>query len=126
MIIYQRDLNRKIGNLDEALLLLRNQFDPVKWEIEVVMHDKDRSPCMLAALLHNTDILLTPHGFQSMLLMFLPRTSILFEVSGFYLLHNEAVINICAGISVQVFQDRLCSIWHRVWCEYYSNLAFSH
>jgi hypothetical protein len=93
MIIYQRDLNRKIGNLDEALLLLRNQFDPVKWEIEVVMHDKDRSPCMLAALLHNTDILLTPHGFQSMLLMFLPRTSILFEVSGCYLLHNEAVIN---------------------------------
>lgn len=80
MVIYQRDLNRKIANLEETLSLLRRQFDPLKWDIEVLMHDKNRSPCMLSAMLHNADILLTPHGFQSMLLMFLPRTSILFEV----------------------------------------------
>jgi hypothetical protein len=44
------------------------------------MHSSKRSPCELAHILHDTDVLLTPHGFQSMLLLFLPRPSILFEV----------------------------------------------
>lgn len=44
------------------------------------MHSNSRSPCELAHILHNVDVLLTPHGFQSMLLIFLPRPSILFEV----------------------------------------------
>jgi hypothetical protein len=45
------------------------------------MHDSSRSPCALASHLHDADVLLTPHGFQSMLLMFLPPTAVLFEVS---------------------------------------------
>lgn len=44
------------------------------------MHKKDRSPCELAHLLSGVDVLLTPHGFQSMLLLFLPRPAVLFEV----------------------------------------------
>jgi hypothetical protein len=44
------------------------------------MHSSKRSPCELSHLLHNVDILLTPHGFQSMLLLFLPRPAILFEI----------------------------------------------
>lgn len=80
MVIYQRDLNRKIANLEETLKLLRSQFSENQWEIQVVMHDSDRSPCELAAILHHTNVLLTPHGFQSMLLMFLPPSAILFEV----------------------------------------------
>ena len=44
------------------------------------MHKTSRSPCELMHILHNTDVLVTPHGFQSMLLLFLPRPSLIFEV----------------------------------------------
>jgi hypothetical protein len=44
------------------------------------MHKTGRSPCELSHILHNTDVLLTPHGFQSMLLLFLPRPAVIFEV----------------------------------------------
>ena len=47
---------------------------------QVVMHQTSRSPCMLAHLLYNADVLVTPHGFQSMLLLFLPRPALLFEI----------------------------------------------
>ncbi len=44
------------------------------------MHTRDRSPCALAHELRGVDVLLTPHGFQSMLLLLLPRPALLFEV----------------------------------------------
>jgi hypothetical protein len=44
------------------------------------MHSQTRSPCALAAELYNADVLLTAHGFQSMLLLYLPITSLLFEI----------------------------------------------
>lgn len=44
------------------------------------MHVPDRSPCELAHKLHDVDVLITSHGFQSMLLLFLPRPSLIFEV----------------------------------------------
>ena len=44
------------------------------------MHSQSRSPCALAAALHDTDVLVTAHGFQSMLLLFLPLPSLLFEI----------------------------------------------
>ncbi len=44
------------------------------------MHERDPCPCRLAHQLHNVDLLMTPHGFQSMLLVFLPRPAVLFEV----------------------------------------------
>ena len=53
------------------------------------MHEKDRSPCLLAHILHDVDVLVTPHGFQSMLLLFLPRPAIIFEVSECYLCKEE-------------------------------------
>ena len=44
------------------------------------MHKSSRSPCTLMHHLYNADILVTPHGFQSMLLLFLPRPALMFEV----------------------------------------------
>lgn len=80
LMIYQRDLSRKLAQESSALELLRSRLVPSVWEIQVIMHEKDRSPCELAHLLNNVDVLITAHGFQSMLLLFLPRPSILFEV----------------------------------------------
>eukprot|EP01040_Poterioochromonas_malhamensis_P007099 gene7099-7666_t len=80
LVVYQRDLSRKLANEEEALTMLRSQLPSDQWEISVLMHSNRRSPCELAHLLHNVDVFLTPHGFQSMLLLFLPRPAILFEV----------------------------------------------
>ena len=80
LVIYQRDISRKLFNEEEALALLKDAFPPAQWDITVLMHERDASPCILAHKLNGVDVLLTPHGFQSMLLLFLPRPSVLFEV----------------------------------------------
>lgn len=60
--------------------MLRAKLTEDVWEIQVIMHSSSRGPCELAHLFHNVDLLITPHGFQSMLLMFLPRPAVIFEV----------------------------------------------
>jgi hypothetical protein len=80
LVIYQRDLSRKLANEAEALNMLQTALPTNDWEIEVLMHSSQRSPCELAHILQDVDVLLTPHGFQSMLLLFLPRPSLLFEI----------------------------------------------
>ena len=80
LVVYQRDISRKIINQAEALKLVEKKLKPDEWEIRVLMHASDRSPCELAHRLHNVDVMVTPHGFQSMLLLFLPRPALLFEV----------------------------------------------
>eukprot|EP01032_Pedospumella_encystans_P009988 gene9988-11704_t len=80
MVLYQRDLSRKLANQEEAVAMLRNKLSESDWDIEILMHKTSRSPCTLMHHLYNTDILLTPHGFQSMLLLFLPRPGLMFEI----------------------------------------------
>ena len=46
----------------------------------MVTHSNNRSVCELVHLVHNVDVLVTPHGFQTMLLLFLPLPAIVFEV----------------------------------------------
>ena len=67
-------------NEAEAIQLLRAALPADLWEISVLMHSSKRSPCELAHMLNDVDVLVTPHGFQSMLLLFLPRPALLFEV----------------------------------------------
>ena len=81
LVLYQRDRSRKLVEEAQALEMLRARLPEAgSWEVEVIVHSPDRSPCSLARKLRRTDVLLTSHGFQSMLLLFLPRPSILFEV----------------------------------------------
>lgn len=80
MVIYQRDLNRKIENLDTMMQRMKEYFPSSNWRIEVLMHTSNKSPCELYRSLHDADVLVTPHGFQSMLVLFLPPSAILFEV----------------------------------------------
>lgn len=80
LVIYQRDISRKLYNQEEAINMIFNKLDKSYWEIQVIMHERDRPPCILSHMLNDVDVLLTPHGFQSMLLLFLPRPSLIFEV----------------------------------------------
>lgn len=83
LVIYQRDQSRRLRNEVEVLELLGSTLPSLglgSWDVRVLIHEKDRSPCSLAHALHDVDVLLTPHGFQSILLLFLPRPALLFEV----------------------------------------------
>ena len=56
-----------IANLhSEALPRLEQRLPhfSAEWEVDVITHDKHRTPCSLLARLHDTDVLLTAHGFQ--------------------------------------------------------------
>jgi len=79
LVIYQRDRSRRLAGEAEAVERLGQVLGDA-WSVHVLMHSNDRGPCELAHALHNADLLLTPHGFQSMLLLFMPRPSLLFEV----------------------------------------------
>lgn len=79
LVIYQRDLSRKLLNQAPAIDMLRSTLSG-DWDIQVVMHVSSRSPCALYELLQDADVLLTPHGFQSMLLILMAPGKLLFEV----------------------------------------------
>ena len=83
LVIYQRDKNRRVGNEAEILTALQSDRSLQKWNFQVVMHSTSRSPCQLSHVLNDADVLVTPHGFQSVLLIFLPRASMLFEIYPF-------------------------------------------
>src|SRR3546814_12536323 len=44
LVAYQRDLTRKVDNLDEALASLKSKLSS-DWTITVLMPDSNRSPC---------------------------------------------------------------------------------
>lgn len=46
----------------------------------MIYHDNRRPVCELMTLLSQVDVLLTPHGFQSILLLFLPPSAMIFEI----------------------------------------------
>jgi len=82
--IYQRDLNRKVINLEETVRMLEEHAlsalraaggadQRFRFEVQVVMHENNRSPCTLRDLLSRTVVLFTPHGFQSLLVLLLPN-----------------------------------------------------
>eukprot|EP01033_Poteriospumella_lacustris_P011167 gene11167-7943_t len=83
LVVYQRDLTRRLENQEEVLQSLRANLPKSSWQFMVVMHDNDRSPCELSHILNDADVLLTPHGFQSTLLLFLPTPALIFEIFPF-------------------------------------------
>ena len=83
LVIYQRDQNRRLSNEADVLTALQSYRSLENWNFQVVMHSTSRSPCELSHILNDVDVLVTPHGFQSILLIFLPRTSLLFEIYPF-------------------------------------------
>lgn len=48
--------------------------------LQLFVHDNMVSPCELMHILSDADVLLTPHGFQSILLLYLPIPALLFEI----------------------------------------------
>eukprot|EP01038_Epipyxis_sp_PR26KG_P016019 gene16019-21744_t len=139
LLIYQRDKTRTIDNIDYLLREFRSQEKLTsQWNIQVYIHknmkaplpenvknqsivqnlDSPLTPCGLISLIHQTDILLTPHGFQSTLLLFQPLKSSLIEISPFnfnpilfgrmqaYLnIDTQPLINLASNLSKDQFYN---------------------
>lgn len=82
VVLYQRDGNRRL--LDEDRIKERTETmknsENENFTVKVVVHDDERPPCELVDELKDVYALLTPHGFQTLVLLFLPRNSMIFEV----------------------------------------------
>ena len=78
-VIYQRDVNRKFRSFDQLKRDVKTTLGS-DWSVSVIMHDDDNPPCLLYHCLKNAELLITPHGFQSMLTMFLPTRAYMFEI----------------------------------------------
>eukprot|EP01041_Mallomonas_annulata_P008561 gene8561-17659_t len=97
LLIYQRDKTRSLLNLNHIVsqleLALNKGVDrgvggsesssrnsSAVWSIDVITHNDLRAPCELIETMRSATVLLTPHGFQSMMLLFQPEASIFIEV----------------------------------------------
>ena len=78
-VIYQRDANRKFRNFDQVKGEVKRILGS-DWSVSVIMHDDNNPPCLLYHCLKHAELLITPHGFQSMLTMFLPTRAYMFEI----------------------------------------------
>ena len=95
LVIYQRNTGRVLENLPELVRRLelalrrfaettdgdaRPEKEKEVWKISTVTHHDAFPPCLLRQCLAKATVLLTPHGFQSMLYLFLPPNAHLHEV----------------------------------------------
>ena len=78
-VIYQRDVNRKFRDFDQVKSEIKRILGS-DWSVSVIMHDDDNPPCLLYHCLKHAELLITPHGFQSILTMFLPNRAYMFEI----------------------------------------------
>ena len=78
-VIYQRDVGRSLEDVEGAASSLERALG-AEWRVSVVTHHERLPPCRLARCLGRAEALVTPHGFQSMLYLFLPPKALLYEV----------------------------------------------
>jgi hypothetical protein len=79
VVIYQRNLNRRFTDVGDMARSLMVQLGP-SWSVRVVQHDPTRAPCDVIQSVKDASVLVTVHGFQSLLLNFQPLQSVFVEV----------------------------------------------
>ena len=80
LVIYQRNRDRRLEKHEVVTKSLQRKLGN-NWNISVIMHSETRHPCVIWSMLRSIDVLITPHGFQSILLIFMRRGSAIFEVN---------------------------------------------
>ena len=89
-LVYNRDAGRAIDDaqsarakLEELLNLSekkRRNGTVALWRVLVLTHDEKNPPCLLSKCVGSASLVLTPHGFQSMLAIFMSENALLYEV----------------------------------------------
>jgi len=82
LLIYQRDLSRRISNLYGKRGIVGRLRESLgkSWDVRILIHSDRTSACELSNRLRHVDVFITAHGFQSMLLMLLPRGALMYEL----------------------------------------------
>jgi len=103
VLVYQRDRSRLLSlsntskcknesnnNIAECIsfLMSSGSHNPTKgtsnqWTTHYMIHSDDRSPCELIQQISTSTVIITPHGFQSILLLFQPLSSLMVEIYPF-------------------------------------------
>ena len=116
--IYQRDLDRRILNIKavkEQISKSLDMYAKSDWTIEIVRHNELISPCRLYQQLLDTDVYLTTHGFQSLLLLFLPNGSRIIELFNYkYWKIGYTPLALDYGIQHNWLQNTRPTSWSRV------------
>jgi hypothetical protein len=63
------------AEFDVTRLPLPSAGTAVRWRVRTVVHDNNQGPCALVKEVSRARVLVTPHGFNSMLLLFQPLAS---------------------------------------------------
>jgi len=88
-LVYNRNAGRAIDDVQsvraklEELLNLserkRRHGTVSRWRVLVLTHDEKNPPCLLSKCVGSASLVLTPHGFQSMLAVFMSENALLYE-----------------------------------------------
>ncbi|PXF46775.1 hypothetical protein BWQ96_03466 [Gracilariopsis chorda] len=80
IIVLDRHITRGIGNIQELERQLRAFFERKRFEVEIVSTARIQTAEDHVRLFSKAGVLLTPHGSQSMGMIYMPRHSALIEV----------------------------------------------
>ena len=97
VLIYQRDASRRLVNLNSAMAGMSKLLGP-RWAMISISHSDDLSPCAVINRVRTATVLITPHGFQSVLLLFQPLSSLLVEIHPAFYFKQEVYGFIQAGL----------------------------
>jgi hypothetical protein len=97
VLIYQRDVSRRLVNLNNALAKMSKLLGP-GWAVKTISHSDNLSPCAVINQIRTATVLITPHGFQSVLLLFQPLSSLLVEIHPAFYFKQEVYGFIQAGL----------------------------
>jgi hypothetical protein len=96
ILLYQRDASRRFVDLDASVLEFRATLG-LNWSVEILSHSEKMSPCEVINSVRTATVFVTPHGFQSVLLLFQPLSSVIVEVHPSYYLKQEVYGFVEAG-----------------------------
>eukprot|EP00178_Gracilaria_changii_P009499 TRINITY_DN2775_c0_g1_i1.p1 TRINITY_DN2775_c0_g1~~TRINITY_DN2775_c0_g1_i1.p1 ORF type:complete len:653 (-),score=99.75 TRINITY_DN2775_c0_g1_i1:842-2704(-) len=80
IVILQRHVTRRLGNLEQLHDAMRAEFEPKGVEVEVVSTKALQTAEEYVRVFSRAGVVLTPHGSQSMGQIYMPRHSALIEV----------------------------------------------
>jgi hypothetical protein len=96
VLLYQRDASRRFVDLNASVLEFRATVG-LNWSVEILSHSEKMSPCEVINSVRTATVFVTPHGFQSVLLLFQPLSSVIVEVHPSFYLKQEVYGFVQAG-----------------------------
>lgn len=96
MLLYQRDASRRFVDLEASVSEFRAILG-LNWSVEILSHSEVMSPCGVINSVRTATVFVTPHGFQSVLLLFQPLSSVIVEVHPSYYFKQEVYGFVQAG-----------------------------